>query len=169
MLTVLIETLNDEVALARSLASLVGGAVEGLVREVVVFDRGSTDQTAIVADHAGCLWLQHADLASAVRRARGDWLLVIEPGARLEGAWTESVLRHTSDSVGPARFTRSRVGRPRFLSRLFSARRPLADGLVISKRQAAALARSGEGAAALARRFGVRRLPAEIIVAPRRG
>ena len=33
MLSVLIETRNDEEALARTLASLVGGAVEGVVRE----------------------------------------------------------------------------------------------------------------------------------------
>jgi glycosyltransferase involved in cell wall biosynthesis len=168
MLTVLIETLNDEERLARTLASLVGGAVEGVVREVMVCDRGSTDQTGLVADHAGCLWLEHADLAAGIRRARGDWLLLVEPGARLIAGWPEPVMRHTAEAVGPARFTRSRAGAPHLLSRLFSARRPLADGLVISKRQAAALVAKGGGAAALARRFGVRRLAAEIIAAPGR-
>ncbi|MBX3529141.1 MAG: glycosyl transferase family 2 [Rhizobiaceae bacterium] len=163
MLTVLIETLNDEERLARTLASLVGGAVEGVVREVVVCDRGSIDQTGLVADHAGCLWLEHADLAAGIRRARGDWLLLLEPGARLVPGWPEPVLRHASEVAAPARFTRSRAGAPRFLSRLFLPRRPLADGLLISKRQAVALAARGP----LAPR-GVRRLAAEIVVAPRR-
>ncbi|TIU04590.1 MAG: glycosyl transferase family 2, partial [Mesorhizobium sp.] len=45
MLSVLIQTLNDEERLARTLASLIGGAVEGVVRDVVVCDGGSTDQT----------------------------------------------------------------------------------------------------------------------------
>lgn len=117
-----------------------------------------------MADHAGCLWLEHADLAAGIRRARGDWLLLLEPGARLVPGWPEPVMRHAVDAVGPARFTRSRAGAPRFLSRLFSARRPLADGLLISKRQAVALA----GRGSLSPRFGVRRLAAEIVAAPRR-
>lgn len=167
MLSVLIETMNDEDALARTLASLVGGAVEGVVREVIVCDRGSTDHTELVADHAGCLWLAQSDIGEGVRRARGEWLLVLEPGARLEAGWTECVIGHTADTTGPARFSRARTG-PRFLSRLFSARRPLADGLVITRRQAAALLRDGAGASALAARFGVRRLSAEIAVTPRR-
>jgi glycosyltransferase involved in cell wall biosynthesis len=54
MLSVVIETNNDEDALARTLASLVSAAVEGVVREVIVCDRGSTDRTHLVAEHAGC-------------------------------------------------------------------------------------------------------------------
>ena len=44
MLSVLIETRNDEEGLARTLASLIAAAVEGVVREVIVCDLGSTDQ-----------------------------------------------------------------------------------------------------------------------------
>src|SRR5690606_15838389 len=43
MLTVLIETKDHEEALARTLASLVGAAVEGIVRDVLVCDLGSVD------------------------------------------------------------------------------------------------------------------------------
>lgn len=161
MLSVVIETLDDEDALARTLASLVGAAVEGVVREVVVCDRGSSDRTGLVAEHAGCVWLERADMAEAVRRAKGDWLLIIEPGARLESGWTEAVLRHVAEAGGPARFSPSRIGRPGLLARLFAPRRPLAAGLLIQKRQAAALA-------GFARRLRTRRLPAEIIVAPGR-
>ncbi len=167
MLTVLIETLNDEDALARTLASLVSGAVEGVIREVVVCDRGSTDRTMLVADHAGCVWLEKADIAAGLPRARGEWLLIIEPGARLEGDWTQAVMRHATELTGPARFSRSKIGRPSFPSRLFSPRRPLADGLLVTKRQALAAA-DRDGVARLARRFGVLRLPAEIIVAQQR-
>ena len=136
MLSVIIETRNDEDGLARTLAALVGGAVEGMVREVVVCDRGSTDDTGKVADHAGCVWLPDADIAAAVRRAKGDWLLILEPGARPVAGWIEAVGRHVSGDTHPGRFTRNSDGE-HLLSRLFRARRPLDGGLLISRRQAA--------------------------------
>ena len=40
MLSVIIETKNDEEALARTLGSLVSAVVQGVVREVIVCDRG---------------------------------------------------------------------------------------------------------------------------------
>src|SRR5690606_8591932 len=62
MLSVLIETHNHEDALARTLACLVSGAVEGVVREVIVCDAGSSDRTAIVAEHAGCHFIGEGGL-----------------------------------------------------------------------------------------------------------
>ncbi len=87
MLTVVIETRNDEDALASTLGSLVSAAVEGVVREVLVHDRGSTDRTAAVIDHTGCTLVREGALASSLARARGDWILVLEPGARLLDGW----------------------------------------------------------------------------------
>jgi len=168
MLSVLIETRNDEDLLARTLASLVPGAVEGLVREVILCDRGSTDHTWKVADHAGCIWLAETDIAAGIGRAKGDWLLFMEPGARLSPGWTEPVLRHISEASGPARFTRTRASEERLVARIFAARRPLAEGLVISKPQAAALAKPGMDATAMARKVSARRLGGEISAAPKR-
>jgi len=168
MLSVLIETHNDEDRLARTLASLVSGAVEGLVREVILCDRGSTDHTWKVADHAGCIWLAETDIAAGIRRAKGDWLLLVEPGARLSPGWTEPVLRHVSEANGPARFTRTRSSEERLVSRIFSTRRPLAEGLVISRPQAASLAKPGMDGAAIAREVSARRLGGEISAAPKR-
>lgn len=166
MLTVVIETHNDEEGLARTLATLVVGSVEGVVREVMVLDRGSTDQTALVADHAGCT-LVSGDVAGALKKARGDWLLFLEPGARLVDGWTEAAVAHMAEGSRPARFSRSRVGRPGLLARLFSPRRPLADGLLVTKRQALALLKGGE-LAALARDLSTTRIAAEIVAPARR-
>lgn len=166
MLSVVIETLDDEEGLARTLSSLVGGAVEGVVRDVIVCDRGSADETVRIADHAGCVCLEGADIATGIRRAKGDWLMLLEPGARLEAGWIEPVLAHVSSATTPARLTRAE-GSP-FLTRIFSARRPLADGLVITKRQAAALAKAGGDAASLARVAHPKRLQARLFPAPRR-
>ncbi|SMH41140.1 glycosyl transferase family 2 [Mesorhizobium australicum] len=168
MLTVLIETHNDEEGLARTLSSLVAGSVEGVVREVLVHDRGSTDHTTLVADHTGCVLVGEGDLPARLRHARGDWFLVLEPGARLTDGWTEAVMLHMTATSKPARFTRSRIGRPRFLARLFSTRRPFADGLLISKRQALALLKDGAELKTIARRLSTTRTPAEIVSSPKR-
>ena len=165
MLSVLIETRNDEEGLARTLASLVGGAVEGVVRDVIVCDAGSTDQTHRVAEHAGCNYVA-GGIAVGIGQAKGDWLLVMEPGARLAEGWIDEVVAHTAKHTMPARFSRARGNRAPFLARVFSGNRALAEGLVISKRQAAALAKSARSAEALARGLATRRLNAEIWVAP---
>jgi hypothetical protein len=167
MLTVLIETRNDEDALARTLASLVGAAVEGVVRDVIVCDRGSTDQTHRVAEHAGCHYVADGGIAAGIRQAKGEWLLMLEPGARLVEGWTEAVIGHAAKMSMPARFSRSRADRKPLFSRMFSAPTALAEGLVIRKGQAMALAKSAASAEAIARGLASRRLEAEIRVAVR--
>lgn len=92
MITAVIETLNDEVALAHALAALVPAATEGVLREVVVVDRGSTDGTLIVADAAGCTIVETARIAGdgrryAAERARGNWLLLLPPATVLSPGW----------------------------------------------------------------------------------
>lgn len=168
MLSVLIQTLNDEERLARTLASLIGGAVEGVVRDVVVCDSGSTDQTHRVAEHAGCVYVASGGIAAGIRQAKGDWLLLLEPGARLAEGWIDEVAAHAGRQTMPARFSRARGSRVPFLSRVFSGNRALAEGLLISKRQAAALAKNARSAEAIARGLATRRLDAEIWVAPTR-
>ena len=165
MLTVLIETRNDEEALARTLASLVGAAVEGVVRDVIVCDRGSTDQTHRVAEHAGCHFVAQGGIAAGIRQAKGEWLLMLEPGARLVEGWTEAVIGHVAKMSMPARFSRSRADRKPLFSRMFSAPTALAEGLVIRKGQALALSKSAASAEAIARGLASRRLDAEIRVA----
>lgn len=165
MLTVLIETLDDEEGLARTLASLIGGAVEGVVRDVIVCDTGSTDQTHRVAEHAGCHYVS-GGIAAGIRQAKGEWLLLLEPGARLAEGWIDEVVAHTAKQTMPARFSRARGSRTPFLSRIFSGNRALAEGLVISKRQATALSKNARSAEAIARGLATKRLNADIWVAP---
>ena len=167
MISVLIETQNDEEALARTLSTLVGGAVEGVVREVIVCDRGSTDHTHKVAEHAGCVFVA-GTAAAGVRQAKGDWLLLLEPGARMVEGWIDSVATHTRKATIAGRFTRSRAHRSPFLSRVFPGNRALTEGLLIRKAQAASLSRSGQDAEAIGRGLATKRLEGEIIVAERR-
>jgi glycosyltransferase involved in cell wall biosynthesis len=165
MLSVLIETRNDEESLAWTLGSLVGAVVEGVVRDVIVCDRGSTDQTHRVAEHAGCHYVATGGIAVGIPQAKAEWLLFLEPGARLVDGWTDAVVAHAARQTMPARFARSRSDRAAFLARVFSSRRALAEGLMIRKSQAASLSRTAHSAEALARGLATKRLAAEIWVA----
>lgn len=167
MLSVLIETRDDEEALTRTLASLIGAVVEGVVREVLVCDLGSTDQTRYVAEHAGCHFVAQGGIGAGIAAAKADWLLLLEPGARPVEGWGDAVAVHVNRATLPARFSVARGARPPFLKRMFGANRALAQGLLITKRQAAALAKQATGAEALARGLAVKSLDAEIV--PARG
>ncbi len=167
MLSVIIETHNDEDGLARTLASLVPAAVEGMVREVIVCDHGSTDQSHFVADHAGCRFVARGGVAAGIRMAKSEWLVHLEPGSRLCNGWAEAVSEHTTGSSSAARFTSSKNGSAGLFKRLFSAKRPLSNGLLITKRQAAALSQRAPSGEALARGLSAKRLKAEIQVARR--
>ncbi|MGD9915460.1 MAG: glycosyltransferase [Rhizobiaceae bacterium] len=160
MLTVLIETHNHEEALARTLAALVPAAVEGMVREVLVCDRGSSDQTLYVAEHAGCRFIAEGGLSAGMAQARGDWLLLLQPGARPQPGWVESVSAHVARQTGAARFTRSADDRGNLLARLLRRRARLADGLLVTKRQA--LAVKAADSESLARAVRTQRLAAQI-------
>ncbi|MCP1198262.1 glycosyltransferase [Notoacmeibacter sp. MSK16QG-6] len=138
MLTVILETHNDEEALARTLASLVSAAVDGTVREVIVCDTGSTDHTRKVAEMTGCIFLAGGDTLAAIRRAKAEWLLLLEPGSRPTGFWREGLGEHMAASTKAARFRLSKASRPPFLRRL-RRNGALYYGLLITKRQALAL------------------------------
>jgi hypothetical protein len=77
-----------------TLAALVPGATAGIVREVIVTDGGSRDDTEKVADIAGCRFLvarqpTGARLKAAAQSARGDWLMFIRPGAVPAFTWID--------------------------------------------------------------------------------
>ena len=98
MLSVIIPTHESERLLVRTLACLVQGATAGLIREVILADGGSTDETQKVADVAGCRFMALAGptgarLKAAAKEARGPWLLFLRPGAVLDPDWVADVQR----------------------------------------------------------------------------
>ncbi len=93
MISVIIPSKNSETELVHALSALVPAAAEGVVREVVVVDGGSTDNTAQVADAAGCVWATLKASRSermaygASLATRGEWLLFLRPETLLESGW----------------------------------------------------------------------------------
>ncbi|WP_019169857.1 glycosyltransferase family 2 protein [Pseudaminobacter salicylatoxidans] len=165
MLSVLIETRNNDEALARTLSSLVSAAVSGMVREVIVCDRAVSRETHAIADQTGCVYLTDGGIGAGVRQAKADWLLLLEPGARLVDGWTEAVEHYVGTMAMPARFTPSRADRRPWFVGMLRSSRALREGLLIRKAQALPLSRHAADAEAVARGLAGRRLAAEIRVA----
>jgi rSAM/selenodomain-associated transferase 2 len=136
MISVVIPTLNAQAHLARTLAALVPAAVDGLIKEVIVIDGGSSDSTAAIADEAGATFLVRSggrgyQLMTGARRARFPWLLFLHADTVLERGWErEASLFIEAVDTGkrpPAaasfRFGLDDAGfRPRLLERLVAFR-----------------------------------------------
>lgn len=174
MLTVLIEVGAEPGPLALSLAALVPGAVEGLVREVIVIDRGADPATREVADQAGCRIEKSDPLAKTIQSAKGEWLLFLEPGARPLDGWIDEVSAYLQLALGglkapgPACLSVQRSERPSLLSRLMGRRTALHRGLLLSKPVAMRAATGRATLEALAAGLKPRRIAAELSPRPPR-
>lgn len=92
MISVIIPTHNSEAGIGPTLTALVPAAVEGIVREVIVADAGSTDRTLMVADQAGVDVVttdtgRGRQLRTGAATARSQWLLFLHPDTVLEHGW----------------------------------------------------------------------------------
>jgi len=179
MISVIIPTWNAARALPRCFESLIPGVVGGLVREVIVADGGSDDDTLAIADASGAHVVnagrsRGSRMASGASSARGDWLLFLFPETALEGGWEKeaedfldrvtlerpcaATFRYALDSFGGDARRRETVARLR--GSIFGL--PYGDqGLLIPKRFYRAL--GGHNASSmedidLIRRIGRRRL-----------
>ncbi|WP_180897884.1 glycosyl transferase [Martelella soudanensis] len=166
MISVLIESRNQDAELAYTLSALVTGAVEGLVSDVIVLEHGSGEGVERVADAAGCRFMRTWDLPEVIGQLRGDWVLVLEPGARPLSGWVETVSEHIALENRPARFSRSKRHRRSLWQRLFTRQCQLEVGVLLPRSMALEKAAAGGGSPfLLARRQMTRRLSCEIIPA----
>jgi len=94
MLSVIIPTLNAGSRLAECLDALVEPAIDGLVKEVIIVDGGSTDDTLKIADGFGATILsappgRGGQLKAGAATASNDWLLFLHGDTVLEPGWAD--------------------------------------------------------------------------------
>lgn len=128
---------GDEERLARTLAALVPAVLDSFLREAMVVDGGGAPGLMLVADHAGCALVP--DLRAAAETARGEWLLILEAGARLEEPWVEVARNHIAATRQPASFKL----RERLLPRLFRRGAPFRHGLLVRREEVLAKGEAG--------------------------
>lgn len=176
MLSVIIATRDSERALVPTLAALVSGATAGLISEVLVADAGSRDETAAVADVAGCNLLVVEGplgrrLKTAAATARAPWLLFLRPGTVLDTPWTGETRAFLEQSVVDSRAAIFRRAAPAqsalrdalsFLAAALGKKPRPEQGLIISKQFYQQLGghseRAADPEADLLRRLGRRRI-----------
>ena len=108
MLSVVIPTLNAEEGLPQCLNALIQATVRGLVREVVIVDGGSTDQTVEICDAAGANLVtapkgRGTQLQAGAAQAKCDWLLFLHADTVLQAGWEDEIEKFL-EQVSQGRF-----------------------------------------------------------------
>lgn len=97
--SVIIPTLNAEKHLGSCLTSLMPALEAGLIRELIVSDGGSTDDTVALAKEWGAHVIEGtasrgAQLARGCAAAQGEWLLILHADTRMQEGWVGPAIRH---------------------------------------------------------------------------
>lgn len=98
-ISVVIPTRDDAERIAPCLSALTEGLAEGLIRDLVITDGGSTDDIAEVADAVGAGFVTGApgrggQLRRGAEATQGDWLLFLHADTVLAPGWSAVVRRH---------------------------------------------------------------------------
>jgi rSAM/selenodomain-associated transferase 2 len=112
-LSVVIPTLNAASALPQTADALLTGATDGLIRELVISDGGSTDQTREAAQELGALWVsgppgRGGQIARGIAASSAPWVLILHADTHLSDAWPEAVRRHMATGPDCAGYFRLR-------------------------------------------------------------
>lgn len=122
-LSVVVPTLDAAAELPATLAALRAESPAGL--EILVVDGGSADETAALAEAAGCRLLRTPpgrgpQLAAGAAAAAGEWLLFLHADSRLQPGWAAAVEAFLQD---PGNTEKAAYFRLRFDSEAAGARR----------------------------------------------
>lgn len=98
-ISVILPTLNAGIGLHHTLSCLMEALDVGLIREVIVSDAGSTDQTLEIAKDWGAEVVSGApsrggQLQRGCGAAKGEWLLVLHADTVLSEGWVNAAAQH---------------------------------------------------------------------------
>ena len=98
-ISVIVPTLNVGIGLHHTLSCLMEAVDAGLIREVIVSDAGSTDQTLEIAKDWGANIIdgppsRGGQLRRGCAAAQGTWLLVLHADTVLSVGWAMAVGQH---------------------------------------------------------------------------
>ncbi|MEL6416010.1 MAG: TIGR04283 family arsenosugar biosynthesis glycosyltransferase, partial [Pseudomonadota bacterium] len=102
-LSIIIPAINAEAVLPACLASLMPGLETGLIREVILVDAESEDQTRRLAEGAGARVISAPEKGRAAQmrhgfdHARGEWLLFLHADTALSRDWAERAKSHITE------------------------------------------------------------------------
>ena len=101
-LSIIIPTLNAVPVLGPTLAALAQIESAGLVRELIIADGGSTDETRQAAREAGAVLVDSppgrgSQLRAGAESAHGDWLLFLHADTVLSEGWSDAVRTFIAD------------------------------------------------------------------------
>lgn len=101
--SVIIPTLNAQDVLPDTFDTLLSGVAQGVLREVIVSDGGSTDRTVALAEACGAEVIKGSagrgpQLARGASLARGSWLLFLHADTHLPKQWVGALATHMTGS-----------------------------------------------------------------------
>jgi len=107
MISVILPALIEEPATIETLAILVEGVAEGILRDCVLVSAKPSDLFEHYADAAGCSFVvengpYNALLKKGAAQVRSDWSLVITPGLVPSGDWLTALADWVSDKPQPS-------------------------------------------------------------------
>lgn len=96
MLSIVIPTLNSANELDRSFNSLMPALMDDMIKEVIIVDSGSSDETKTIAEAAGAKLINSEpnrglQLSIGAQEASADWLLFLHADTELEANWHQEV------------------------------------------------------------------------------
>jgi len=128
MISAVIPTLNDAARLTATLAALAPAAMDGFVRQVIVVDGGSSDETLAVAEDAGADVVA-TGLADAIAAVRQPWVLILAAGSRPQVGWERAAQAHMRDYPDTAGWFDLALASPGLTARAREAMARLESGL----------------------------------------
>jgi molybdopterin-guanine dinucleotide biosynthesis protein A len=100
MLTVIIDARTEAHHLPALLAQLTAGAVDGIVRQVLIAASPSKPGIEELCEESGAG--AHAAITAAAQAARADWIAVLPADFRLRDGWIGALKGHLERGQGAA-------------------------------------------------------------------